>query len=91
MDAMNQYAPVNKGRLNLGKVGLNIAAGKYSGGDLISTLAGAGSDIYDDYTTKDDAYRAALDKRKQAAVTSSRSDVRCWGSACRDQPRGAPA
>jgi len=71
MDAMNQYAPVNKGRLNLGKVGLNIAAGKYSGGDLISTLAGAGSDIYDDYTTKDDAYRAALDKRKQAAVTSS--------------------
>ena len=71
MDAMNQYAPVNKGRLNLGKVGLNLAAGKYSGGDLISSLAGAGSDIYDDYTTKDDAYRAALDKRKQAAVTSS--------------------
>jgi len=71
MDAMNQYAPVNKGRLNLGKVGLNIAAGKYSGGDLISTLAGAGSDIYDDYTTKDDAYRAAIAKRKQAAVTSS--------------------
>ena len=71
MDAMNQYAPVTKQKLNLGKVGLNIAAGKYSGGDLISTLAGAGSDIYDDYTTKDDAYRAALDKRKQAAVTSS--------------------
>jgi len=71
MDAMNQYAPVNKGRLNLGKVGLNLAAGKYSGGDLISSLAGAGSDIYDDYTTKDDAYRAAIAKRKQAAVTSS--------------------
>ena len=71
MDAMNTYAPVNKGRLNLGKVGLNLAAGKYSGGDLISSLAGAGSDIYDDYTTKDDAYRAAIAKRKQAAVTSS--------------------
>jgi len=71
MDAMNQYAPVTKQRLNLGKVGLNLASGKYSGGDLISSLAGAGSDIYDDYTTKDDAYRAALDKRKQAAVTSS--------------------
>ena len=73
MDAMNKYAPVNKGRLNLGKVGLNLAAGKYSGGDLISTLAGAGSDIYDDYTTKDDAYRAAIAKRKQAAVSSSLS------------------
>jgi len=71
MDAMNEYAPVTKQRLNLGKVGLNLASGKYSGGDLISTLAGAGSDIYDDYTTKDDAYRAALAKRKQAAVTSS--------------------
>ena len=73
MDAMNQYAPVTKQRLNLGKVGLNLAAGKYSGGDLISSLAGAGSDIYDDYTTKDDAYRAAIDKRKQAAVSSSLS------------------
>ena len=73
MDAMNQYAPVTKQRLNLGKVGLNLASGKYSGGDLISSLAGAGSDIYDDYTTKDDAYRAALDKRKQAAVSSSLS------------------
>jgi len=73
MDAMNTYAPVNKGRLNLGKVGLNLAAGKYSGGDLISSLAGAGSDIYDDYTTKDDAYRAAIAKRKQAAVSSSLS------------------
>ena len=71
MDAMNEYAPVTKQRLNLGKVGLNLASGKYSGGDLISTLAGAGSDIYDDYTTKDDAYRAALAKRKQAAVSSS--------------------
>jgi len=71
MDAMNEYAPVTKQRLNLGKVGLNLASGKYSGGDLISTLAGAGSDIYDDYTTKDDAYRAAIAKRKQAAVTSS--------------------
>jgi len=71
MDAMNEYAPVTKQRLNLGKVGLNLASGKYSGGDLISSLAGAGSDIYDDYTTKDDAYRAALAKRKQAAVTSS--------------------
>jgi len=73
MDAMNQYAPVTKQRLNLGKVGLNLASGKYSGGDLISSLAGAGSDIYDDYTTKDDAYRAAIDKRKQAAVSSSLS------------------
>jgi hypothetical protein len=73
MDAMNEYAPVTKQRLNLGKVGLNLASGKYSGGDLISTLAGAGSDIYDDYTTKDDAYRAAIAKRKQAAVSSSLS------------------
>ena len=71
MDAMNEYAPVTKQRLNYGKVGLDLASGKYSGGDLISTLAGAGSDIYDDYTTKDDAYRAALAKRKQAAVSSS--------------------
>ena len=71
MDAMNEYAPVTKQKLNLGKVGLNLASGKYSGGDLISSLAGAGSDIYDDYTTKDDAYRAAIAKRKQAAVTSS--------------------
>ena len=71
MDAMNEYAPVTKQKLNLGKVGLKLASGKYSGGDLISTIAGAGSDIYDDYTTKDDAYRAALAKRKQAAVSSS--------------------
>ena len=71
MDAMNEYAPVTKQRLNYGKVGLDLASGKYSGGDLISTLAGAGSDIYDDYITKDDAYRAAIDKRKQAAVSSS--------------------
>ena len=71
MDAMNEYAPVTKQRLNYGKVGLDLASGKYSGGDLISTLAGAGSDIYDDFTTKDDAYRAALAKRKQAAVSSS--------------------
>jgi hypothetical protein len=71
MDAMNQYAPVTKQKLNLGEVGLNLAAGKYSGGDLLSTLAGAGSDLYKDFTTKDDAYRAALAKRKQAAVSSS--------------------
>ena len=71
MDAMNEYAPVTKQKLNLGKVGLKLASGKYSGGDLISTIAGAGSDIYDDYTTKDDAYRAAIAKRKQAAVSSS--------------------
>ena len=73
MDAMNQYAPVTKQKLNLGEVGLNLAAGKYSGGDLLSTLAGAGSDLYKDFTTKDDAYRAAIDKRKQAAVSSSLS------------------
>ena len=30
MDAMNEYAPVTKQRLNYGKVGLDLASGKYS-------------------------------------------------------------
>ena len=55
----NQLSKIQppKSKLNLGEVGLNLAAGKYSGGDLISTLAGAGSDLYKDFTTKDDKRR----------------------------------
>jgi len=66
-DQLSKIQPP-KSRLNLGKVGLNLAAGKYSGGDLISTLAGAGSDIYDDYTAKDDVRRNLDYKTKMAAA-----------------------
>jgi len=66
-DQLSKIQPP-KSRLNLGKVGLNIAAGKYSGGDLISTLAGAGSDIYDDYTAKDDVRRNLDYKTKMASA-----------------------
>ena len=66
-DQLSKIQPP-KSRLNLGKVGLNLAAGKYSGGDLISTLAGAGSDIYDDYTAKDDVRRNLDYKTKMASA-----------------------
>jgi len=66
-DQLSKIQPP-KSRLNLGKVGLKLAAGKYSGGDLISTLAGAGSDIYDDYTTKDDVRRNLDYKTKMASA-----------------------
>ena len=66
-DQLSKIQPP-KSRLNLGKVGLNLAAGKYSGGDLISSLAGAGSDIYDDYTAKDDVRRNLDYKTKMASA-----------------------
>ena len=62
-DIMNELAPIRKTRAPLGTIGFALATGE----DPIDAL-GLG---YRDFVKRDDARRALIDKRKQAAVSTA--------------------
>jgi len=62
-DIMNELAPIRKTRAPLGTIGFALATGE----DPIDAL-GLG---YTDFVKRDDARRALIDKRKQAAVSTA--------------------
>jgi len=63
LSAMDEFAPMPKTRLPIGQFGLDIATGTPIGEALKSG--------YKTFTTQDDMRRAAMAKRKQAAVTAA--------------------
>jgi len=65
MDAMNQYAPVSKTKLPIGKLGSDLMRGK--------GFRESAANAYDTFSAADAQREAALAKRKQAAVSSSLS------------------
>ena len=65
MDAMNQYAPVPKTKLPIGKLGSDLMRGK--------GFRESAANAYDTFSAADAQREAALAKRKQAAVSSSLS------------------
>ena len=62
-DLLDEYAPISKTRVPYGQFGLNIASGM--------SLTDALKDPYKQFTTKDDARRALIDKRKQGALSTA--------------------
>ena len=62
-DIMEELAPIRKTRLPLGEVGLALARGV----DPLDALDAG----YRDFIKRDDARRALIDKRKQAAVSTA--------------------
>lgn len=63
LSAMDEFAPMPKTRLPIGQFGLDIATGTPIGEALKSG--------YKTFTTQDDMRRAAMAKRKQAAVSAA--------------------
>ena len=63
MDAMNQYAPVSKTKLPIGKLGSDLMRGL--------GFRESAANAYDTFSAADAQREAALAKRKQAAVSSS--------------------
>jgi hypothetical protein len=66
--AMDKYAPIQKTRLPIGQLGLNLASGKFAGDGFLQNLVGSLQDPYASFVKAEDARKAALDKRKASAV-----------------------
>jgi hypothetical protein len=66
--AMDKYAPIQKTRLPIGQLGLNLASGKFAGDGFLQNLIGSLQDPYASFVKADDARKTALDKRKASAV-----------------------